>query len=874
MAFDWSANIFFQHNPALSCVLEASGELLAVNLRWQLLGYPSLELIDSWLGLFHPADQTLAAQTLQQVIETQHVQSFHGRLRRASGDYQSVLWQVNWQEEIAHILCVGFEQNDVIKTGNHLLAVENLNTQLKLFKTIVDISKIAVEIWYIEGQYVYTNAAHQLLFKYNADDLAHLNQNSYYSPEAYRCLLEEILPCLSEHIFWEGELLMQEPSGRLFNTRARFELVTDDEHRQSSFVVGMMRDISEHQALQDALRYEHHQYETIFHAAPLAILYKDDQNRIIRANRYAAELLETTPDRLMGMSMYDLSPDQGELHYEEDLSVIHTGQSILSRVEEFYERQWSVSKIPYYDSDNKIIGVISFAIDLTEQVSKEHQLKYELDKYKTVFQAAPVAIMFKDKQGKIESANYQASAMISRALGQPLSPEMLIGRYDYDLFPKYTEQYRADDLISINSGQPRLGTIGEYPRGYLQNDRIPYRDEKNHVIGVISFAQDITRQVRAQHALQERAESLRVSLECLPIMLCVFDDQGQVVLWNKECERVTGYSAATVLHNASAFDLLFPDAAYRDEVIQTARLMIERYDGFRNWECIMTCRDGSEKTIAWSVSTEVKLADFALWLVGQDVTEHQHTLEQVLLNEERFRAVVENMPIMLNAYNASGEFVVWNRECEKVTGYLSADIVRRKDALMLLYPKMEYREEVRRRLFNEDTCVHYETEVTCKDGTHRIISWSNVSRHYPIFGWYGWMIGEDVTSLKKIEKIFNSHDSLLSRALDGVKTSIAITDGSGRFIYVNRAWAKLFDYAVEDLLDRHFNTILPSHLHGVFLSHYFSFFLNLNSNNHFSKLDQAITVNKKILATIFTGSLVKMQDTAQAYVAWTLELQP
>ncbi len=881
MSVEWSAKQFFQQCPALGCVIDVSGELVAVNDRWRQQGYVALEQASvNWLSLLHPADQTLAAQSLQALIEgdsdSQTPQTVQCRLQQRTGNYQTILWQINWQEDSGHLFLIGIELAQLPHAEHVLPNIETDEqltgaTQLKLFKSIVAISKAAVEIWHPEGGFVYTNAAHQHLFHYQVESLAQLKREHYYSPSAYRSLTDDILPALADKLFWEGELDMQDLNGQTLTVRARFEFIADT-HNNLSFVVGVMRDYADQEQLQAALHYEHHQYELIFHAAPMAIMYKDDQNRIIRANPYAAKLLETTPERLTGMSMYDLVPDQGERHYEEDLSVMRTGEPVLARMEEFYERQCLVSKVPYRDEQEKIIGVIFFAIDLTEQLQREQHLGHELTTYQTVFQAAPVAIMFKDRQGKIERANYQASAMISRALGQPLSPEMLVGRYDYDLFPKYTEQFRAADLAAINSGQPRLGTVGEYSRGFLQNDRIPYRDETGSVAGLISFVQDITRQEQAQQDLRARAEGLRVALERLPIMLCVFDEQGRITLWNKECERVTGYSAEQVLDNPAAFDLVFPDAAYREEVIHTARLMVERYEGFRNWECIMRCKDGSEKTIAWSVSTEVKLANFALWLVGQDVTEHQQTLEQVLLNEERFRAVVENMPIMLNAYNASGEFVVWNRECEKVTGYPSGEIVRRQDALMLLYPNLEYREEVRRRLFNEETCIHYETEVTCKDGSHHIISWSNVSRHYPIFGWYGWMIGEDVTSLKKIQKIFNSHDSLLSRALDGVKTCIAITDGSGRFIYVNQAWAKMLEYAAEDLLDQHFNMILPDYLHGVFLSHYFSFFLNLNAEKHFQKLDQVLNIHKRLLPVLFTAALIKLQDTPQGYVVWTAEL--
>lgn len=39
-------------------------------------------------------------------------------------------------------------------------------------------------------------------------------------------------------------------------------------------------------------------------------------------------------------------------------------------------------------------------------------------------------------------------------------------------------------------------------------------------------------------------------------------------------------------------------------------------------------------------------------------------------SEARMRQVLENMPVMMNAFDADGLVVVWNRECERVTGDL------------------------------------------------------------------------------------------------------------------------------------------------------------------------------------------------------------
>ena len=44
------------------------------------------------------------------------------------------------------------------------------------------------------------------------------------------------------------------------------------------------------------------------------------------------------------------------------------------------------------------------------------------------------------------------------------------------------------------------------------------------------------------------------------------------------------------------------------------------------------------------------------------------------------------MPVMVDALDYNGDFVLWNRECEIVTGYTAEEIIGNPNALQLLYP--------------------------------------------------------------------------------------------------------------------------------------------------------------------------------------------
>lgn len=128
---------------------------------------------------------------------------------------------------------------------------------------------------------------------------------------------------------------------------------------------------------------------------------------------------------------------------------------------------------------------------------------------------------------------------------------------------------------------------------------------------------------------------LRFVLTNMPVMLDAVDGRGVFLVWNRECERVTGYSAAEIIGNPNAMEMLYPSGSGPPR-FPTSQPIPEDY---RDWECVIRCKDGNQKTISWSSqSKSFSLAGWATWGVGIDVS-LARTLEEELLRIERSDAV-------------------------------------------------------------------------------------------------------------------------------------------------------------------------------------------------------------------------------------------
>jgi PAS domain S-box-containing protein len=82
----------------------------------------------------------------------------------------------------------------------------------------------------------------------------------------------------------------------------------------------------------------------------------------------------------------------------------------------------------------------------------------------------------------------------------------------------------------------------------------------------------------------------------LPSLFIALDRRRKVVMWNDECERLTGWTAAEVQCDMGH---LFPDPKYREQIAAEWAALSE-LPVYHDWEWRVTCKNGIQRTLAWS----------------------------------------------------------------------------------------------------------------------------------------------------------------------------------------------------------------------------------------------------------------------------------
>jgi len=160
---------------------------------------------------------------------------------------------------------------------------------------------------------------------------------------------------------------------------------------------------------------------------------------------------------------------------------------------------------------------------------------------------------------------------------------------------------------------------------------------------------------------------------------------------------------------------------------------------------------------------------------------------QLRAEGERLRLLLEWMPALVCAFDAEGRAVLWNAECERVTGHPATDVVGAADFPASVNANAEERGGFQAIFDARSDFRDIERTLVRDDGETRTVAWSKQSRRFPVPGWAVWLVGIDVTARKKAEE----ERRRLAAAVEQAREAIAVVAPGGTIRYANLAFELL-----------------------------------------------------------------------------------
>jgi PAS domain S-box-containing protein len=259
-------------------------------------------------------------------------------------------------------------------------------------------------------------------------------------------------------------------------------------------------------------RQAEHRFETFMRHSPAVCAIKDSAGRYRYINQAYYDTFAPTAVEIIGRTDSEIWPaEQTEWMRKTDSDVLRTGQPVqyLLRLPLGNEwRHWVILKFCITSqSAEPQIGLT--AIDVTRQQQDAERISHNEERYRRLFEQAPVAIHEIDREGIVSRVN-QAEC---RLFGY--SREQILGRHASEFTPSELREESRAAVRGKLSGEKRLAP---YERFYQRQDGRTVRVEVHEtaicgpdgeIEGLRSFLVDLTERCEAQQRLDEYAAELQ-----------------------------------------------------------------------------------------------------------------------------------------------------------------------------------------------------------------------------------------------------------------------------------------------------------------------------------------------------------------------------
>jgi PAS domain S-box-containing protein len=334
----------------------------------------------------------------------------------------------------------------------------------------------------------------------------------------------------------------------------------------------LVRRLSEAEALaracsadREALRQSEERFRLFMDHSPTVAWIKDADGRHVYVSKTCEERFGIRLRDWYGRTDADLWPAAtAEMFRKNDLEVLARDQ-VVQVVEETVgadgsRRHWLNVKFPMRDTAGHRF-VAGVGIDITERRRAEEEARQRLREIEDLYRNAPVGLCVLDRELRWVRINER----LAEFNGIPVADH--IGKRLPDLLPELAEACGPGIRAVLETGQPQhnIEIVSQTPaqpgvtRSWLEH-LLPITDERGQVIGLSIVVEETTDRRRAEAALRESEERLRLAQESARLGVWEWDLRTGVVRASGDLEQLYGYPQGTSNGSDSSFaDRVHPD---------------------------------------------------------------------------------------------------------------------------------------------------------------------------------------------------------------------------------------------------------------------------------------------------------------------------
>ena len=468
---------------------------------------------------------------------------------------------------------------------------------------------------------------------------------------------------------------------------------------------------------------------------------------------------------------------------------------------ELINRRKDGSEFPVFLSTSVIrdeggtpLALIGVSIDITERLKAENALRESEALMAGLLNGITQPTFMIDAIGTLLYLNEAFGKLLNKPINE------LLGKNTFELLPSNLAEERRKIIEKVFNDSTPHNFDDSRGNKHFTNYIYPILNNEGKTVSVVVFALDITERKLAEKSLRESQQRFRLILENMPILLNAFDEKGNIIVWNKACEKASGYLASEIIGNPKAMELFYPNPDYLEKDWNSSIDPMSK-DNVYN----LVTKQGKIRTIQWfDIYHKLKIPGWASWGIGQDITERKLAEEALLESEERFRNLSNLLPQVVFETDLNGKLIYVNQIAYELFGYSDDDFNKGLNAFsMLIAEDKKVAIERMKAIIKERGSLKSEYTALRKDGsTFPVIVYTNtIIRNNKLTGIRGIIF--DITELKQAEKALQISAAQLKSSIDYTpNVAIQWFDRKGHVLFWNPASESLFGWTANEAMGK------------------------------------------------------------------------
>ena len=633
-----------------------------------VLGYDSAELLETtYLEYVHPDDLAFVRLKIEEARAHCTRNTFELRFRHRNGQYL-------WLE--ADCNCVRSTGGEMIGTvfgarnitARHEAEARMRSSQAQLASVIGSAMDAIITI---DGDHriVLFNDAAETMFACRADEAIGQPLSKFIPAplrEAHDRYIDTFAGLTDDFRRFTGMMNTAQgvrTNGEAFSFEASISKTQSD---GKPYFTVIMRDITERNRAEDALRRSEERYRLLVTQLPAQVWTTDLALRFTSTQGVGFGAIGVGPHQLDGLAIQEFfntnDPAYPPMAAHRQALL---GESVNYEMT-IADHTFEAHVEPLRDSQGVVIGTLGVALDFTERKQAEEELHRERNLLRTIIEAIPDEVYVKDRQGRIILANQTSIRMCGVS-----SIDELLGKTDPDIFgTPEADLALANEQRLVATGIPMLNVEKEryHPQtGMLERSilvsKYPLHDAQGAIVGLVGINRDITDRRRSIEQMR-RANLVIENTETIIFIWRPLHDLPVEYVSNNI--TIFGYTQSELMNGAISFlSVIHPDdlPVVLDTIADSTRRGVQRlHTDFR-----ILCKNGETR---W-VNNRMKIVRDADGVVTnyegimQDITERKRAEHSLQLTQFS----VDHASDAVFWISNTGAFMYVNRAACRQFGY-------------------------------------------------------------------------------------------------------------------------------------------------------------------------------------------------------------